>query len=117
VAVLREGVLHHPREGLRLAAGGDDLAADRVGGVLWVDQADEVRRDVDPELVRSRQARPLVIGELEDLLDLGQIVHPMAELPTPVVPLLVGNVLPLGSSATDGGSTVGSDLPIRVAAI
>ena len=54
VAVLGERVLHHRGEGLVLAAGRDDLAADRVVRVLRVDQADEVGRDVDAELVRRR---------------------------------------------------------------
>ena len=57
VAVLGERVLHHRREGLLLAPERDDLAADRVVRVVGVDQADEVRRDVDPELVRGGQAR------------------------------------------------------------
>ena len=36
----------------------------------------------------------LLVGQLEDLLDLLEVVDPVAELPAPVVPLLVGDVLP-----------------------
>ena len=63
MAVLGQRVLHHRRERLLLAAGRDDLAADRVGRVVRVDEADEVGRDVHPELVRARtgpRARPAV---------------------------------------------------------
>ena len=102
MAVLGERVLHHRGERLRLAAARDDLAADRVVRVLRVDEADEVRRDVDPELVRRRQTLALVVGQLEDLLDLGEVVDPVAELPAPVVPLGVGDVLPDRSAAADG---------------
>src|SRR3989304_14206 len=64
VTVLGERVLHHPREGLRLAPEGDDLAAERVVGVLRVDQAQEVRRDVQAELVRRRGAPAPPVGPL-----------------------------------------------------
>ena len=64
VAVLGERVLHHRREGLLLAAERDDLAADRVVRVVRVDQADEVRRDVDAELVGRGQALALLVGQV-----------------------------------------------------
>ena len=64
VAVLGERVLHHRREGLVLATDRDDLAADRVVRVVRVDEADEVRRDVDPELVGRRQALALLVGQV-----------------------------------------------------
>ena len=53
MAVLREAVLHHRRERLLLAPERDHLAADRVVGVVRIDEADEIRGDVHPELVRS----------------------------------------------------------------
>ena len=114
VAVLGERVLHHRGEGLVLATARDDLAADRVVGVLGVDQADEVGRDVDPELVGRRQAVALVVGQLEDLLDLGEVVDPMAELPAPVVPLRVGDVVPDRRAAADGRGAVGADRARRI---
>ena len=77
VAVLGERVLHHRGERLLLAAERDDLAADRVVRVVGVDQADEVRRDVDPELVRRGQALALLVGQVQDLLDLGEVVDPV----------------------------------------
>ena len=42
----------------------------------------------------ARQAVALLVGQVEDLLDLLEVVDPVAELPAPVVPLLVGDVLP-----------------------
>ena len=106
VAVLGERVLHHRGEGLLLAPERDHLAADRVVGVVGVDQADEVRRDVDPELVGGAEAGPLLVGQVEDRLDLLEVVDPVAELPAPVVPLLVGNVVPDRGAAADGGLAV-----------
>ena len=106
VAVLGERVLHHAGEGAVLAGGRDDLQADGVVRVLGVDQAHEIGRDVDPELVRHREALALFVGQLEDLLDLLEVVDPIAELPAPVVPLLVGNVLPDRSAAADGRGAV-----------
>jgi hypothetical protein len=92
----------------------DDLAADRVVGVLGVDQADEVRRDIDPELVGRRQSLALLVGQLEDLLDLIELVDAVRELPAPVVPLLVGDVLVDRRPVTHGRLAVGSDGPRRV---
>ena len=117
VAILGERVLHHRGEGLVLATARDDLAADRVVGVLGVDQADEVGRDVDPELVGCGQAVPLVIGQLEHLLDLGEVVDPMAELPPPVVPLRVGDVVPDRRPAADGRGAVGTDRERRISQV
>ena len=107
VAVLGERVLHHPGEGAVLAGGRDDLQADRVVRVVRVDQADEVGRDVDPELVRRGEPLALVVGQVQDLLDLLEIVDPVAELPAPVVPLGVGHVLPARRTAADRGAPVG----------
>ncbi len=106
VAVLGERVLHHRGERLLLTAERDDLAPDRVVGVLRVDQADEVGRDVDPELVRGAEAVALLVGQLQDLLDLLEVVDPVAELPAPVVPLLVGDVGPDRGAPADRGPTV-----------
>ena len=53
-----------------------------------------------------RQALALLVGQLEDLLDLGEVVDPVAELPAPVVPLLVGDVLPDRRAAADGRAAV-----------
>ena len=114
VAVLGERVLHHRGEGLLLPAGRDDLAADRVVRVVRVDQADEVGRDVDAELVRRREPQALVVGQVQDRLDLREVVDPMTELPAPVVPLLVGDVRPERGAPADGGSTVGAQHPRRV---
>ena len=41
---------------------------------------------------------PLLVGELEDLLDLLEVVDPVAELPAPVVPLRVRDVFPQRSA-------------------
>ena len=117
VAVLGERVLHHRREGLLLAPERDDLAADRVVGVVGVDQADEVRRDVDPELVRCAQAGALLVGEVEDRLDLLEVVDAVAELPAPVVPLLVGDIGPERRAAADGGPAVRAEHLGGVAAV
>ena len=106
VAVLGERVLHHRGEGLLLAAERDHLAADRVVRVVGVDQADEVRRDVDPELVLGREALALVVGQVQDLGDLLEVVDPVAELPAPVVPLLVRDVLPDRGAAADRRAAV-----------
>ena len=114
VAVLGERVLHHRGEGAVLAADRDDLAADRVVRVVRVDQADEVRRDVDPELVRGGETGALVVGQVEDLLDLLEVVDPVAELPAPVVPLRVRDVLPERGAAADGGRAVRPEGPRRI---
>ena len=94
VAVLGERVLHHRRECLLLAAKWDHLAAYRVVRVIRVDERDEVGRDVDAEFVRRREALALLVGQVEDLLDIGQFVDAVRELPAPVVPLVVGHVGP-----------------------
>ena len=117
VAVLGQAVLHHRGERLLLPAERDDLAADRVVRIARVDEADEVRGDVDPELVRRREALALLVGQLEDLLDLGQVVDPVRELPAPVVPLLVGDVLPQRGAPAHRRATVGSERLGRVAPV
>jgi len=94
VAVLGERVLHHPGEGAELPARRDDLAPDRIVRVVRVHEADEVGRHVHPELVRRGEALALVVGEVEDSLDLAELVDAVGELPAPVVPLLVGHVRP-----------------------
>ena len=109
VAVLGERVLHHRRERLLLAPERDHLAPDRVGRVLRIDQADEVGRDVDAELVGCAQPGSLLVGQLEDPLDLLEVVDPVAELPAPVVPLLVGDVGPQRGAPTHRGPAVRSD--------
>ena len=114
VAVLGERVLHHRGERLLLPAGRDDLAADRVVRVVRVDQADEVGRDVHAELVRRREPQALVVGQVQDRLDLRKVVDPVTELPAPVVPLLVGDVRPERGATTDGGSTIGAQHTGRV---
>ena len=103
-----------PGEGAVLARGRDDLQPDRVVRVLGVDQAHEVGRDVDPELVRHREALALLVGQLEDLLDLLEVVDPVAELPAPVVPLLVGDVFPDRGAAADGRGAVRAERAGRV---
>ncbi len=105
-AILGERVLHHRGEGLLLAPDRDDLPTDRVRRVGGVDEADEVRRDVDAELVGRRQALALLLGQFEDLLDLLEVVDPVAQLPAPVVPLRIGDVGPDRSAAADGRSSV-----------
>jgi hypothetical protein len=93
MAVLGEGVLHHPGERAELRADGDE-AADRVVRVVGVDERHEVGRDVDPELVGSREPLALVVGQVEHLLEVLERVEALRELPAPVVPLLVRDVLP-----------------------
>ena len=117
VAVLGERVLHHRGEGLLLAAERDDLAADRVVGIVRVDQADEVRRDVDAELVRRGEPVALLVGQVEDLLDLLEVVDPVRQLPAPVVPLLVGHVRPQRRAPADGRLAIRPECARRVAKI
>ena len=56
----------------------------------------------------------LLVGQLEDLLDLREVVDPVAQLPAPVVPLRVGHVLPERGAAADGGRAVRAERPGRV---
>jgi hypothetical protein len=117
VAVLGERVFHHRREGFLLAAQRDDLAADGIGRVVGVDQAQEVGRDVDPKLVRRAQALALLLGQVEHLLDIGQVVDPVGKLPAPVVPLLVGHVQPARRAAADRWPAVRAKPECRIAAV
>ena len=117
VAILRQRVLHHPGEGAQLRTDRDDLAADRIVRVVGVDEADEVRRDVDPELVRRREALALVVGQVQDLLELLERVEPVRQLPAPVVPLLVGDVLEDPGAPADRRSPVRAELAGGVAAV
>jgi hypothetical protein len=117
VAILGEAVLHHRREGLGLAAERDDLAPDRVARVVGVDEAGEVGRDVDPELVLGREAGALVVGQVEDRPDLVDGVDPVAELPAPVVPLCVGHVGPQRGAAAAGRLAIGPERLRRVARV
>ncbi len=117
VPVLGERVLHHRREGLLLATERDDLATDRVVRILGIDQADEVRGDIDAELVVGRESLSFLIGELEDLLDLFEVVDPVRELPAPVVPLRVRDVLPERGTAADRGLPVGAEHARRIGGV
>ena len=94
VAVLREGVLHHRRERFLLAPERDDLAPDGVFGVVGIDEADEVRGDVHPELVRRGQALALLVGERQHGAQRLEVVDAVRELPAPVVPALIGDIGP-----------------------
>ena len=109
VAVLGQRVLHHRRERLLLPAQRDHLAADRVVRVVRVDQADEIRRDVDAELVGCAETLALLVGQVQDLVDLLEVVDPVAELPAPVVPLLVRDVRPQRRPTADRRTTVRPD--------
>ena len=53
-------------------------------------------------------------GEVEDLLDLGEVVDAVAELPAPVVPLRVGDVFPDRGAAADGRRAIGAERTRRV---
>ena len=99
VAVLGQRVLHHRREGLLLATQRHDLAADGVGRVARVDEAQEVGRDVDAELVRRAEALALLVGQLEDACEGLEVVDTVGELPAPVIPLLVRDVRIEGRAA------------------
>ena len=101
MAVLREGVLHHRGERLLFPPKRNHLAPNGVVGILRIDQADEVRSDVDPEFVRGGEPGPLFVRQLQDPLDLVEVIDPVAELPPPVVPLGVRNVLPARGTPTD----------------
>jgi hypothetical protein len=117
VAVLAEAVLHHPDERTLLAAERDHLASDRAVGIAGVDEADEVGRDVDAELVVGGQALALLLGQLEDLGDLVEVVDPVRQLPAPVVPLLVRDVLPLRRSPAHGRAAIRAEAPRGVAVV
>ena len=109
VAILAERVFHHGGEGLLLGADRNHLAANWIVWILRVDQADEVRGDVDAELAVGGEAFALVVGQFEDLADLFERVDAVAELPTPVVPLLVRHVGPLWGAAAAEWLTIGAN--------
>ncbi len=117
MAVLGERVLHHPGEGTQLGSDRDHLAADRVVRVVGIDERDEVGRDVDPELVGRREPLALVVGQVQDLLELLERVQPVGELPAPVVPLVVGDVFPDPGAAAHGGQAVRAELAGRIAPV
>ena len=73
----------------------DDLTADRAIRILRIDEIEEVRRDRERELVRGEEAPfPLLLGQLQQLLQLGQRRDAVTQLPMPVVPLRGRHVLP-----------------------
>jgi hypothetical protein len=117
VAILGERVLHHRGERFLLASERYHLAADRVVRIIGVDQAGEVGRDVDAELVRRRQAVALFLGQIEDGCDLVECVDPVRQLPAPIVPLLVWNVGPQRRPPADGGHAVGAQPACGIALI
>ena len=115
VAILAERVFHHGGERLLLGTDRDHLSTNRVVRILRIDEAHEVRRDVDAELPLCREPVALVVGQLEDLADLLEGVDAVGELPAPVVPLLVGNVRPLRGAPAAQQLAVGADGACRVA--
>src|SRR5262249_13585141 len=82
-----------------------------------IDERDEVRRDVDAELVRRAQAFALFVGQVEDLLDLFEVIDAMRQLPAPVVPLLVGHVGPHRRAPADRRLAIRTHPARRVAQI
>ena len=117
VAVLGERVLHHRGEGLLLAPERDDLAADRVVGSSGSIRLMKYGVMSTRNLSGAREAGPLLVGEVEDRLDLLEVVDAVAQLPAPVVPLLVGNVVPERRAAADGGLAIRAERLGRVAAV
>ena len=109
VSILAERVFHHCGERLLLRSDWDHLAADRIVWILWINKADEVRRDVNAELSVGGESFALVVCQLKDLADLFKRVDAVRELPAPVVPLLVRNVLPLWSATAAERETVRAD--------
>jgi hypothetical protein len=117
VAVLGQRVLHHRGEGFLLAAQRDDLPPDRVVRIVGVDQAGEVGRDVDAELVRCAQALALFVGQVEHRRDFFERVDPVRKLPAPVIPLLVGDVRPEWRATADGRLAVRTESACRIALV
>ena len=65
----------------------DDLTPDRAVGIIALDQVEKMRRDGERELVaREQNARALLLGEGEMLLELRQGGDAIFELPFPVIP-------------------------------
>ena len=62
MAVLGQRVLHHRGEGHQLRISRDDLLAHGIIGIVWVDQRDEIRRDIHPEKVSGRKRFTLALG-------------------------------------------------------
>ena len=101
MAVLGERVLHHRREGVVLDANRDDLAADRVVGV--VGSISEMKYGVMSTRNLSGAPRPTFSSSVRS----GSARSPRgrsrgARAPAPVVPLRVGHVLVDRCAAADG---------------
>ena len=93
---------------------GNDLPADGAGGIVGVHQAGEVRGDVQPEDALGTCALAFTVGQSNHFLQFGDAVDAVFQLPFPVVPLLVGHVLPLGGAVAPGQHQLAASGRLRV---
>ena len=91
--VFGQRVFHHAGEGHDFTGGGDDLKADRIAGIVRINQRCEVRGNIHPEQAPGGERFALAVGEVQDLLEVLNRIQAMAELPAPVVPFLRRNIL------------------------
>ena len=96
VRIFAARIAHFPRSGVRFLDARHDLPANRTVFIRRINQVEKIRRDAERELVvrelRARQFLRRERGqEFLQLLDRGDAV---LQLPVPVVPVGVRNVVP-----------------------
>jgi hypothetical protein len=111
VALLGQRVVEVGGRVAELAHGRHRLEPHRAGRVLRIHQGRVVGGDPHVELgVGLDDGASLVVGEADDVVELRERGDPLALLPVPVVPLVVGDALPDGAR---GVGEAGADVADR----
>ena len=102
VGILAARVAHFPRRGVRFGDLGNDLQPHRTMFVRRINQVEEIRRDGQCEFgVRQFRAGKFLRRERgQESLQLLRRCDAVFELPAPVIPIGVGNIVP---EAAPGG--------------
>ena len=94
VGILVQGVSFLVLGELQLGAGGDSLLTDGIEGIVQIDQGQIVGGDGHTQLAQGGSNALFLFGSQGDvLLQLIQGLDAVFNLPVPVVPQMVGNIL------------------------